>query len=300
MAEVINDDAPATQRDARRDLDATRSSRAPALRAAEAGASRLGQRRVVPDGGPLTALRAALPVWFPRVNEIIRLIGSHNLLAAPTAAQLADPTLRPLIDRYLRGAKDVTAEERVRVFRLAWDFVGSALGEPQRAVRALLPGVGRAQLPDGAHHARRRARGRQAGRPLPRRRLQPMSTAAIVAGVEVSTDHWIGGRRVASIVDASRSARRSTARTSPTSSAGGASEVDAAVARRAPGLPGVGRARARKAGADPAALRGGHPCRARRSSPPSRPLDNGSLLLGNLQRVVPRARSTSSSSPTGR
>ena len=39
----------------------------------------------------------------------------------------------------------MAAEERIRIFRLAWDFAGSALGQPQRAVRALLPGlVGRA------------------------------------------------------------------------------------------------------------------------------------------------------------
>jgi aromatic ring hydroxylase len=54
-------------------------------------------------------------------------LGSHNVFAAPTQAQMHDPELKPLIDRYLRGAGDVGAEERVRVFRLAWDFVGSAL-----------------------------------------------------------------------------------------------------------------------------------------------------------------------------
>ena len=32
-----------------------------------------------------TPCAAALPLWFPRVNEILRLIGSHNLLATPTA-----------------------------------------------------------------------------------------------------------------------------------------------------------------------------------------------------------------------
>ena len=80
------------------------------------------------DGRPFRALRGILPLWFPRVNEIIRLIGSHNLLAAPTSGQLADPALRPLIDRFLHGAKDTTAEQRARIFRLAWDFVGSALG----------------------------------------------------------------------------------------------------------------------------------------------------------------------------
>ena len=40
---------------------------------------------------------------------------------------MRDPELKPLVDRYLRGAGDVSAEERVRVFRLGWDFVGSGL-----------------------------------------------------------------------------------------------------------------------------------------------------------------------------
>lgn len=80
-----------------------------------------------PDVRPLHALRATLPFWFPRVNEIIRVMGSHNMFAAPSEALMRDPELKPLLDRYLRGAGAVTAEERVRVFRLAWDFVGSAL-----------------------------------------------------------------------------------------------------------------------------------------------------------------------------
>jgi len=80
-----------------------------------------------PAAGPMHALRSMLPLWFPRVNEILRLIGSHNLFATPSAAQMADEDLRPLIDRYLPGAKGMAAEERVRIFRLAWDFAGSAL-----------------------------------------------------------------------------------------------------------------------------------------------------------------------------
>jgi aromatic ring hydroxylase len=60
-------------------------------------------------------------------GKIITLLGSHNLLAAPTQAQLSDPKLRPLADKYLRGAGEMNTEERARIFRLAWDFVGSAL-----------------------------------------------------------------------------------------------------------------------------------------------------------------------------
>ena len=80
------------------------------------------------DEQPLSALRCMVPGWFPRVNEIFHKIGSHNLLATPSRAMLDDERMRPLIDRYLHGANGVGAEERAAVFRLAWDFVGSELG----------------------------------------------------------------------------------------------------------------------------------------------------------------------------
>lgn len=97
------------------------------IQAAEENASEIGNGVWFPDGAPLSALRATLPTWFPRVVEILRLLGSHNLLATPTTAQLEDPTLRPLIDQYLRGKENMPAEQRGRIFRLAWDFAGSAL-----------------------------------------------------------------------------------------------------------------------------------------------------------------------------
>jgi len=97
------------------------------IRAAEQDAREWGNGVWFPDGRPFTALRPLLPVWFPRVNEIIRLLGSHNVLAAPTAAQLGDTALRPLLDRYLRGANGVDAETRTRICRLAWDFAGTSL-----------------------------------------------------------------------------------------------------------------------------------------------------------------------------
>ncbi len=98
-----------------------------AVHSGEQGAYHYGNGAWFLDGRPMDALRTSLPYWFPRVNEIIRLIGSHNVLATPSAAYFADPDLRPLIDRYLRGAGDTTAAERARIFRLGWDFAGSAL-----------------------------------------------------------------------------------------------------------------------------------------------------------------------------
>lgn len=98
-----------------------------AINAAEMQAEEVVDGAWFPKLEPLHALRCFMPTWAPRVNEIIRLIGSHNLLATPSAAQMEDPELAPFIKHYLRGAKEISAEERVRVFRLAWDFVGSAL-----------------------------------------------------------------------------------------------------------------------------------------------------------------------------
>jgi 4-hydroxyphenylacetate 3-monooxygenase len=98
-----------------------------AVRAAEEGAYHHGNGAWFLDGKPMDALRMSLPYWFPRVNEIIRLIGSHNVLATPASGAFDDPALRPLIDKYLRGAGDTSALDRARIFRLGWDFAGSAL-----------------------------------------------------------------------------------------------------------------------------------------------------------------------------
>lgn len=98
------------------------------LVAAEAGAHEWGNGVWFPDERPFYALRPTSPAWFLRVNEIIKLLGSHNLLATPSEAAFNNPELRPLLDKYLQGANGFNARERVRLFRAAWDFVGSALG----------------------------------------------------------------------------------------------------------------------------------------------------------------------------
>jgi 4-hydroxyphenylacetate 3-monooxygenase oxygenase component len=126
MAEAINDVSPATRQMLGEIWTYAELTRA-AVRAAEIDAFEYGNGVWFPQGGPLASLRAMLPTWFPRVGEIITLIGSHNLLATPARSQFDDPGLRALIDRYLRGAGDVSAIDRARIFRLAWDFVGTSL-----------------------------------------------------------------------------------------------------------------------------------------------------------------------------
>ena len=69
-----------------------------------------------------------MPGWMVRVNDILKQLGSHNLLATPASADFNDEVLKPLLTEYLRGAENTGAEERARLFRTAWDFAGSALG----------------------------------------------------------------------------------------------------------------------------------------------------------------------------
>lgn len=126
MAETLNDKRPQTLEMLGEIWTYAEFARS-AILAAEDGAHEYGDGAWFPDNRPLAALRASLPQWFPRVNEIIQLIGSHNLLAVASSGMLAEPSLRPLIDHYLQGANGVSAEQRSRIFRLAWDFTSSSL-----------------------------------------------------------------------------------------------------------------------------------------------------------------------------
>ena len=127
MAEAIGDNSAATHEMLGELLGYVEVTRSAVLLSAEHGAP-VGDGVWFPDGRPFQPLRALLATWFPRVNEIIMLIGSHNLLATPSHRDFDDPSLRPLIDEFLHGANNLDATDRAALFRLAWDFVGSGLG----------------------------------------------------------------------------------------------------------------------------------------------------------------------------
>jgi aromatic ring hydroxylase len=127
MAEAINDESERTAEllgELLMYVEMTRS----ALVAAEANATTFESGAVYYENRSVFPLRALLPEWFTRVNDIIKTIGSHNLLAAASAGQLEDGRLAALIDEFLPGANDVSTQRRSEIFRLAWDFAGSHLG----------------------------------------------------------------------------------------------------------------------------------------------------------------------------
>jgi len=126
MAETLGDASPTTHEMLGELLDYVEVSRNAVLVSAERGYD-IGNGVWFPEGRALHPMRSLLATWFPRVNEILMLIGSHNLLATPSRRQLDHDGLRPLLDEFLHGAKGTGAEERAALFRLAWDFVGSSL-----------------------------------------------------------------------------------------------------------------------------------------------------------------------------
>ena len=99
------------------------------LRAAEADAKVDQWGVMCPSPFPLRVARAQFIRNYPRMAEILHMLGSSSLMALPTEADLNGP-LAPEIQRYME-TDTASAEERVRLFRLAWDTCCSAFATRQ-------------------------------------------------------------------------------------------------------------------------------------------------------------------------
>ena len=99
------------------------------LRAAEVDAQ-LDQWGVMsPAHFPLRVAQNQFIRMYPRMIEILQLVGSSSMMALPTEADMSGP-LSSEIRRYLE-TDSVSAQDRVRIFRLAWDTACSAFGSRQ-------------------------------------------------------------------------------------------------------------------------------------------------------------------------
>jgi 4-hydroxyphenylacetate 3-monooxygenase len=99
------------------------------MRAAEADAEVDRWGVMTPAILPTESTRNLMMTCYPRMIEILQLLGSSSFLLTPSEADMNGP-LRPQIDQYLTTDK-VAAQDRVRLFRLAWDVAGSAFGSRQ-------------------------------------------------------------------------------------------------------------------------------------------------------------------------
>jgi 4-hydroxyphenylacetate 3-monooxygenase len=99
------------------------------LRASEADA-KLDQWGVMgPALTPLMVARNLFIKMYPRMAEILHLMGSSSLMALPTEADLSGP-LAEEISTYM-DTDTASARERIRLFRLAWDTCCSAFASRQ-------------------------------------------------------------------------------------------------------------------------------------------------------------------------
>ena len=76
---------------------------------------------------PLQTVRTLMPVMYPRMAEIVQILGAGGLLMLPSSEDFVSP-IAGIVDRFYRGAENVSAIDRVRLYKLAWDLVGHAFG----------------------------------------------------------------------------------------------------------------------------------------------------------------------------
>ncbi|HWO96599.1 MAG TPA: 4-hydroxyphenylacetate 3-hydroxylase N-terminal domain-containing protein [Bacillus sp. (in: firmicutes)] len=99
------------------------------LRVAEYEYETTASGEVRPAPIPLETIRGMLPKMYPRAIEVLQTIGAGGLLMSPTGADFENPELRGDFDKYYAGRAGVSGEERVRLFKLAWDLCGEAFGQ---------------------------------------------------------------------------------------------------------------------------------------------------------------------------
>jgi 4-hydroxyphenylacetate 3-monooxygenase len=99
------------------------------LRAAEADAQIDRWGVMCPAGLPLEVIRTLFMNVYPRMVEILQLLGSSSFMIIPSEADFQS-ALSPEIAQYL-ATDTASARERVKLFRLAWDIACSAFGGRQ-------------------------------------------------------------------------------------------------------------------------------------------------------------------------
>ncbi|MDT0145652.1 4-hydroxyphenylacetate 3-hydroxylase N-terminal domain-containing protein [Priestia aryabhattai] len=65
--------------------------------------------------------------YYPRALEILQLIGAGGFIQLPASIEDFQSPLSSLMNKYFAGA-NTGAEQRTKLFKLAWDLVGSPLG----------------------------------------------------------------------------------------------------------------------------------------------------------------------------
>lgn len=83
---------------------------------------------VLPNTEYAAAGRLFATLAWPRVKEIFELVLGGGPIVVPSSYKdLQNEELRPLLERFYRGSES-TAEERIKLFKLIWDAIGTEFG----------------------------------------------------------------------------------------------------------------------------------------------------------------------------
>lgn len=86
--------------------------------------------RLIPSASPAgRAFHLQTMRIYRRYVEIVQLLAAGGFFQAPTMMDMENPEERVYIDKYFRGRAGVSAEERIRIFKLAWDVTGTAFAQ---------------------------------------------------------------------------------------------------------------------------------------------------------------------------
>lgn len=97
------------------------------LQAAEIQSVRSKAGIELPALAPIETARNLGTRYYPRALEILQLIGAGGFMQVPSRTEDLQGSLKDLMSTYYAG-KQVDADDKVRLFKLAWDLTGSQLG----------------------------------------------------------------------------------------------------------------------------------------------------------------------------
>ncbi|MEC0089588.1 4-hydroxyphenylacetate 3-monooxygenase, oxygenase component [Paenibacillus macquariensis] len=99
------------------------------LIASEVNASLDRWGSMLPDRNSLWTANVLFPKIYPRILEIIQLIGSSGLIMIPSESDF-NTEIEPYLSTYLTG-NNTDAKNKVQLFRLAWELSSSGFGGRQ-------------------------------------------------------------------------------------------------------------------------------------------------------------------------
>ncbi|MFM9887306.1 MAG: 4-hydroxyphenylacetate 3-hydroxylase family protein [Burkholderiales bacterium] len=83
---------------------------------------------VMPKLEYASTVRLFSTMAWPRVKDIFEtILGGSPIVTPSSYKDLENPELRPLLDQYYRGS-DSSAEQRIKLFKLIWDAIGTEFG----------------------------------------------------------------------------------------------------------------------------------------------------------------------------